>query len=135
LHFANILPTQNHLLPPTFPIPPPPPQDNNTNLPIDSIAGDIKIIRDATEHQLLRDIQNEDSKKENQNGWDKLPDVVQDMILKLTASVDDCLPPGPKESYLKLLKQSMALGVAMVLALNYHSKVVKLRYPLQWLMQ
>jgi hypothetical protein len=36
------------------------------------------------------------------------------MILKLTATVDDCLPPGPAESYLKLLKQSKALGVVMV---------------------
>jgi hypothetical protein len=57
LHFTNILPIQSQLLPPPFPIPPPPPQDNNTNLPFDSIAGDIRIIRDATERQLLRDIQ------------------------------------------------------------------------------
>jgi hypothetical protein len=31
------------------------------------------------------------------------------------AMVDYCLHPGPTESYLKLLKQSKALGVAMVL--------------------
>jgi hypothetical protein len=37
------------------------------------------------------------------------------MILKLSACSDDILPGGPAESYLKLLKQSKALGVAMVL--------------------
>jgi hypothetical protein len=72
---------------------------------MDSIAGDIRIIRDATERQLLREPQNGDSKKENQNGWDMLPDVIQNMILKLTATSDDSLSTGPDESYLKLLKQ------------------------------
>jgi hypothetical protein len=99
LHFADILPIHNQLLPPPFLIPPLPQQENTTNLPIDSIASDIRIIHDATKCQLLRDIQNEDPKKDNQNSWDKLPDVVQDMILKLTAMVDDCLPPGLTESY------------------------------------
>jgi hypothetical protein len=129
LHFANIIPAQNQLLPPPFPIPPPPTQDNNINHPIDSIAGDIRIIRDATERQLLRDIHNEDSKKDNQNGWDKLPDVVQDMILKLTATVDDYLPPGPAESYLKLLKQSKALGVAMVLNIELSLRGCQVEVP------
>jgi hypothetical protein len=129
LHFANIIPTQNQLLPPPFPIPPPPLQVTNTSLPMESIAGDIRIIRDATDRQLLRELQNEDSKKENQNGWDKLPDVVQDMILKLTAISDDSLPPGPAESYLKLLKQPKALGVAMVINIELSLRGCQVEVP------
>jgi len=37
------------------------------------------------------------------------------MILKLSAVSDDALPPSPCETYMCLLKQSKALGVAMVL--------------------
>jgi hypothetical protein len=128
-HFACILQQQCPVLPPPFPMPPPPPNNANTHLPMESIADDIRIIRDATERQLLREIQNEDSKKESQNGWDKLPDVVQDMILKLTATSDDCLPPGPAESYLKLLKQSKALGVAMVINIELSLRGCQVEVP------
>jgi hypothetical protein len=128
-HFACILQQQCTVLPPPFPMPPPPPNNANTHLPMESFAGDIRIIRDATERQLLRKIQNEDSKKENQNGWDKLPDVVQDMILKLTATSDDFLPPGPADSYLKLLKQSKALGVAMVINIELSLRGCQVEVP------
>jgi hypothetical protein len=37
------------------------------------------------------------------------------MVLKLLAILDDALPSGPVESYTKLLKQSKALEVAMVI--------------------
>jgi hypothetical protein len=43
------------------------------------------------EGQLLREIQNEDTKKETHNGWGNFPDVVQDMILELSAISDDAL--------------------------------------------
>jgi len=112
-HFAYIKPAQHMPCPPPFLVPPPPPAQSTP--PFDSIAGDIRIIRDATECQLLRDIQNEDGKKDIQNGWDKLPDVVQGMILKSSAISDDVPLTSPAESYLKLLKQQKALGVAVVI--------------------
>jgi len=56
-----------------------------------------------------------EDKKEQSNRWDKIPEVIQRMILKLSAVSDDALPPSPCETYMRLLKQSKALGVAMVL--------------------
>jgi len=100
------------MLVPPYPIPPPPLGFTAPSTPMESIVGDIRMIRDATERQMLWEIKNEETKKEGQNGWDKLPDVVQDMILKLLAISDDVLPSGPSESF---LKQSKALGVAMVI--------------------
>jgi hypothetical protein len=73
LHFAYILPPQGPALPPPFPFPPPPAVDPMASLPINTMAGDIKIISEVI------------------------------------------LPLGPAESHLKLLKQSKALGVAMVI--------------------
>jgi hypothetical protein len=46
-----------------------------------------------------------------------LPDVVQDMILKLTAMVDDCLPPGLTESY--YWNNQRLLVLQWFLTLNY----------------
>jgi hypothetical protein len=129
LHFANIQPAQLQVLPPPYLLPPPPVDPTTTTLPMDAIAGDIRIIRDATERQLLRELQHEDSKKENHNGWDKLPDVVQEMIIKLTATNDESLPPGPAESYLKLLKQPKALGVAMVLNIELSLRGCQVEVP------
>jgi hypothetical protein len=53
LHFANIQPTQIQILPPSFPIPPLPLNATSTNVPLDFIVGDIRIIRDATECKLV----------------------------------------------------------------------------------
>jgi hypothetical protein len=114
-HFAYISPKQNSTSIHPFPLPPPPLGINAPSVPMESIACDIRMIRDATERQLLREIHNEESKKEGQNGREKLPEVVQDMILKLSAISDDVLPSGPSETYLKILKQSKALGVVMVI--------------------
>jgi hypothetical protein len=63
LHFATISPLAPPTLPPPFPVPPPPqaPADNRSTW--DLIAGDIRVIRDATERQHLREAATEDAKK------------------------------------------------------------------------
>ncbi len=53
LHFANIQKITNLALPPPFLSPPPLPRSSGNTPPMESIAGDIRIIRDATERQLL----------------------------------------------------------------------------------
>lgn len=68
------------------------------------MVGDIRMIWDVAECQVLHDSQAADGKKENSNGCDKLPDMVQNMILKLSAVQDDTLPTEPSESYSKILK-------------------------------
>jgi hypothetical protein len=64
-------------------VPPPlsanPPQDQSSLL---SIAGDLRLLRDAKEHQHLRTISNEEDKKNSSNSWRKLPEEVQTMILQ-----------------------------------------------------
>jgi hypothetical protein len=129
MHFANISQPVPAMLPPPFPLPPLPPQapvENHSAL--DLIAGDIRVIRDATERQHLREVSLDD-KKDQSNGWDKIPEVVQNMILKLSAISDDTLPPGPCETYLRLLKQSKALGVAMVLNIELSIRGCQVEVP------
>jgi hypothetical protein len=66
---------------------------------LDVIANDLRVLRDVSERQLLRETTSED-KKEQSNGWEKIPEVVQKMILKLSAVTDDTLPISACDTYL-----------------------------------
>jgi hypothetical protein len=129
LHFANIMQTVPGVLPPPFPIPPPPqaPVENQSTL--DLIAGDIRVIRDATECQHLQEAAAYDAKKDQSNGWEKIPEIVQNMILKLSASSKDLLPVSPCETYLRLLKHPKALGVTMVVNIELSIKGCQVEVP------
>jgi hypothetical protein len=59
------------------------------------------LLRDTTDKQHLRELSLDDEKKKDSNGWEKLPEEVQTMVLRLSATSDEFLPPGPAESYLK----------------------------------
>jgi len=107
-------------LPPPFPTPPVPNSQAMTD--------ELRRIRDVAERQLLRDTQLGEAKKDS-NGWDKLPDMVQNMILKLSAVQDDVLPVEPSESYIKILKQSKVLGVAMVINLELTLRKCQVEVP------
>jgi len=117
-HFAYIF--DPPAMPPPFPTPPTP---NNLVM-----TDELRRIRDVAERQLLRDTQSAEAKKEA-NGWDKLPDMVQNMILKLSAVQDDVLPIEPSESYTKILKQSKVLGVAMVINLELSLRKCQVEVP------
>jgi len=52
------------------------------------------------------------------------------MILRLSAASDKALPAGPAESYLKVLKQMKAFGVAMVLNLGLSMKGCQTEVPM-----
>jgi hypothetical protein len=112
-------------------VPPPPsvnpPQDQSSLL---SIAGDLRLLRDATERQHLREISNEEDKKNSSNGWEKLLEEVQTMILRLLAVSNETQPIGPADSYIKVLKQSNAFGVAIVLNLGLSMKGCQVEVPL-----
>jgi hypothetical protein len=112
MHSAHITPSIQEL-PPPF-LAPPPPQDLTNYPALNSMAGYLRILRDGTDHLNLIKASNEEQKKMT-GGWDKIPEVVQKMIIRLSAITDGVLPPGPCDSYLRVLKQSKALGVAMVL--------------------
>jgi hypothetical protein len=113
MHSAHIKPSIPEL-PPPF-LAPPPPQNLATHPALDSMAGDLRILRDATDRLNLMKALNEEQKKEATGGWDKIPEVIQKMIIRLSAITDNVLPPGPCDSYLRVLKQSKVLGVAMAL--------------------
>jgi hypothetical protein len=129
LHFANINPISTPVLPPTFPIPPPPQAPAENRSTWDLITGDIHLIRDATECQQLRDVAAEDAKKDHSSGWEKIPELVQQMILKLSATSDENLPASPCEMYLWMLKQSKALGVAMVINIELSIRGCQVEVP------
>ncbi len=52
------------------------------------------------------------------------------MILCLLATLEDLLPTGPAESYLKVVKQSKAIGVATVLNLGLSMKGCQVEVPM-----
>jgi hypothetical protein len=52
------------------------------------------------------------------------------MILCLLATSEDFLPTGPADSYLKVLKQTKAIGVAMVLNLGLSMKGCQVEVPM-----
>jgi len=103
MHLACVPQHSNPPVPPPFVVPPlpfvKPPQDQSS---LNSIAGDLHLLCDATEHQHLREISNEEEKT------------------------------GPADSYIKILKQTKAFGVAMVLNLGLSIRVVRQRSLLQW---
>ncbi len=78
------------------------------------------MLREAAERILLNEAQGTDRKKDTSQGWDKLPDTVQNMILRMSAVKDDVLPIEPSESYTKILKQTKVLRVAMVMNLELY---------------
>jgi hypothetical protein len=104
-----------------------PPQDQSS---LNSIAGDLRLLRDGTERQHLREITNKEEKKNSASGWDKLPEEVQIMILRLSAVSDKALPSSPEDSYLRVPKQSQAFGVAMVLNLGLSMKGCHAKVPI-----
>jgi len=119
-HFAYIFNPPAIPLPPPFPVPP---------MPNDQVMTDeLCRIQDVAERQLLHDTQLAEAKKES-NGWDKLPDMVQNMILKLSTVQDDVLPLEPSESYTKILKQAKVLGVAMVINLELSLRKCQVEVP------
>jgi hypothetical protein len=124
-HFAYILIVPP--MPPPFPAPPAPGM-GPTSGPFDAMTDELRKIREANEKQLLNEIQSGDSKKES-NGWDKLPDMVQTLVLKLSAIQDDVLPLVPCASYQKILKQSKVLGVATVINLELALRKCQVEVP------
>jgi hypothetical protein len=76
----------------------------------------------------LNESQLNDTKKES-SGWDKLPDMIQNMILRLSATQDDVVPVEPCESYSKILKQSKVLGVATILNLELALRKCQVELP------
>lgn len=129
LHFASISPQTQAGLPPPFPVPPPPQDTGTSQSALTAIATDIRLIRDATERQQLREASLEDAKKDQSSGWEKIPEVVQNMILKLSSVSDDVAPTSPSKTYLHLLKQSKALGVAMVINIELSIRGCQVEFP------
>jgi len=125
-NFAYICPSQV-LPPPPYPIPPVP------NLPISSspflsMTEELRKMREANERQLLKDAQQTKAKKES-NGWEKLTDMVQSMILKLSVHQDDVEPMQPCDSYLKILKQLKVLGVTTIKNLELALRKCQVELP------
>jgi len=125
-HFAYICPSQV-LSPPPYPIPPVPNLSISSS-PFLSMTEEHRKMREANERQLLKDAQQAEAKKES-NGWGKLPDMVQSMILKLSAHQDDVEPMQSCDSYLKILKQPKVLGVATIINLKLALRKCQVELP------
>jgi hypothetical protein len=82
---------------------------------LDTITESLKKISDLLDRSRLNDVTTDDTKKDSMGGWDKIPDVIQQMILKLLSVNDSALAPGPCETYLQILKQNKSLGAAMII--------------------
>jgi len=126
-HFAYILSALTVTLPPPFPAPHIPGVVASGS-PFEAMTDELRKIREANERQLLNETQSGDAKKET-NRWDKLPDMVQNMVLKMSAMQDNVLPVEPCESYSKVLKQSKVLGVTTVLNLELALRKCQVELP------
>lgn len=62
---------------------------------LDTIADSLRKISDFSDRYWLNDLANNDTKKETFNGWDKIPEVIQQMILKLSSVNNSSFAPGP----------------------------------------
>jgi hypothetical protein len=130
MHLASIVPAHLQIGPPPPFVPPPPLGSNPPQDQSSAIIGELRLLRDAQERQHLRELSNEEEKKKESNGWEKLPEEVQQMILRLSATSDEFCPVVPAESYLKVLKQAKAIGVATVLNLNLSMKGCQVEVPM-----
>jgi len=90
-------------------------QDPPTQDIWDRLNEALKTLPDNQLKSSLGDAIITDTKKDSVNGWDKIPEVLQQMIIKLSSTNNECFPSGLVATYLQILKQSKALGVAMVL--------------------
>jgi len=126
-HFAYISAAPVLPLPPPFPVPPIPGAQIPSS-PFRIMMDELRKIREANEKQLLHDAQIIDSKRDT-NGWDKLPDMVQKMVLRLSAVQDDVMPLEPCDAYAKILKQSKVLGVTSVLNLELALRKYQVEVP------
>jgi hypothetical protein len=81
---------------------------------LESLAGALQKISNTSDQPNLNPV-NPDDKKDSTGGWDKIPEIIQSMILKLSSTNDSAFAPGPTDSYLQVLKQNKALGAAMIL--------------------
>jgi hypothetical protein len=90
-------------------------QDQTNQDVWDRLSEALKTLPDNQLKSSLGDATMTDAKKDSVNGWDKVSEVLQQMIIKLSSTNNECFPSGPAATYLQILKQSKALGVAMVL--------------------
>jgi hypothetical protein len=78
VHLSNVVPLHLQLGPPPFAPPPQlpnPPQDQSS-----TIVGELRLLRDVTEKQHLRELSLDEDKKKDLNGWEKLHEEVQTMV-------------------------------------------------------
>jgi hypothetical protein len=129
MHLASVIPAHLQVSPPMF-APPPPPVPNPPQDQSSLIVGELRLLRDAQERQHLREVTNDEEKKKESNGWEKLPEEVQKMVLRMSAITDEYCPTSPADSYLKILKQAKAIGVATVLNLNLSMKGCQVEVPM-----
>ncbi len=87
---------------------------NNLGIILDTIADSLRCISDSSDRTRLTEI-SDDPKKDSMSGWDKIPDVIQQMILKISSMNNSSFAPGPCEMYLQILKQNKSLGAAMII--------------------
>jgi hypothetical protein len=81
---------------------------------LESLAGALQKINNSSDQPYLNSATSDD-KHSSPGGWDKIPEIIQLMILKLSSTNDSAFAPGPTESYTQVLKQNKALGAAMIL--------------------
>jgi hypothetical protein len=126
-HFAYICPDPMLPPPPPF-LAPPAPGSMPPSTTFDTMTEELRKIREANEKQFLHDSQVVDSKKEA-NGWEKMPDMIQNMVLKLSTIQDDVQLVEPCKSYQKILKQSKVLAAATVVNLELALRKCQVELP------
>jgi len=84
------------------------PQDPGNQDVWEKLSDALKTLPGIQTKPPMTEFTSSDTKKEQINGWDKIPEVLQQMIIKLSSTNDECFPSGPMATYLQILKQSKA---------------------------
>jgi len=87
------------------------PQSNKdqTNA-LDTIADSLWLLSKSSTRSLLNNPQGDTNKRDNQSSnWDKIPEVIQKMIIKISSTNDQSFVPSPCKTYLQIFSMSLTL--------------------------
>lgn len=82
---------------------------------LDTIAKSLQKISGCSNNPWQNEQPTKESKKEISNRWEKIPDIIQQMILKLSSVNDISFAPALCKTYQQILKQNKALGTTMII--------------------
>jgi hypothetical protein len=71
----------------------------------------LSSMRAASDRAKLKEVGDDDDKKEEASGWKSIPPLLQKMIIKASSISDSTFPPGPSDSLLQILRNKKIIAI------------------------